>query len=237
MPWIWPRLHVRSAALMLGLCLVFGLVGAHGFLANGSEAPLGAYMPFLTGSVGVWVALPIPMTVALNVPDVRSAPLRALSLYGVGFVALTLLTALVRRGLVALLSPWLGIPSTSYALLAELGFDLPASTVSYIAMVSAYSVHYGLAAQRAAREHAARVERELAETQLSVLRARLEPEQLFAALASVRSSMRRDRDHAERTLVLLGDQLRSVLHDDAAAQERARGALREHLCSAEQGAC
>ena len=101
--------------------------------------------------------------------------------------------------------------------LATLAFGGAARLATFAAIAG---VTWGVDDFRAYRDtelRASELDRELVGAQLEALKLRLQPEFLFHALSTIVPLVRHDPAEATRTVVRLGDILRSTLHDDPAA--------------------
>jgi len=213
------RIHVgRTWLAAFGAAAVFGLLdslpefgGSAG--REGALAVARDLLPWLG-----WAAVaPAVVAIAARVPLGRPPRVRGILVHLAAGTLLSVLKLILLLPLTHLLYGWgargTGVREGFAWLLAH---RLPGNVIMYMLFAAGATV---LVEQRWAREqetHRARLAAELAEAELRLLRAQLEPHFLFNALNAVAAFVRLDPPRAERMLAELSDLLRLVLRASAA---------------------
>lgn len=124
--------------------------------------------------------------------------------------------ALLHAVLSALLERWIGTSSASlpFTLTAHAAALLPLDLVTYGAIAATYHAVDYYHRYRRRELSALRLETRLAQTQLQMLRAQLQPHFLFNTLNTVAALMHEDVEAADAMLAALSDLLRLALHGD-----------------------
>jgi two-component system LytT family sensor kinase len=149
--------------------------------------------------------------------------LRRLGVQAVAAVAFSAihaaLTGIVDREIVAITASLsLPLAGTGLSLGEHILTLFAGDIVVYSAIVAAYHAVTYYARYRSHALQASRLEDRLAQAQLQVLRAQLQPHFLFNALNAVSSLMHRDVEAADTMLAALSDLLRLALHNSGAPE-------------------
>lgn len=108
---------------------------------------------------------------------------------------------------------WVPAPDAGTGPVANWGIRFQVGLFTYVFILSWCYVHEYFTSLRARELAVARLETELARSQLRALKAQLQPHFLFNTLHAVTVLIRHDRDAAIRTVMHLSDLLRMVLLD------------------------
>lgn len=196
----------------------FGLLDALPEIGGASAEPV--WMPLareLLPWYGWAVLAPVVFALVRRVPPGSAPVARGLLLHLLAGIVLSALKLAALLPVTRLLFGW---EDQGVGVAAGLGWllehRLPANVIMYLLFASGAAV---LVEQRRARDHEvarARLAAELAESELRLLRAQLQPHFLFNALNAVAAFVRLDPPRAERMLGELSDLLRLVLRASSA---------------------
>lgn len=168
---------------------------------------------------GIWALLtPLVLRLATRFPLERPHLVRAALLH----IVAGLVFAAVNLALFAVIAPYLDAVSSeptwigtfSRLLGSTLLLNVP---VYWLVVVGAHAVRL-VRRSREREQRALRLETQLAEARLLVLRAQLEPHFLFNALNTVSVLMHENVDSANRVLLLLSDLLRRALDSSTSSE-------------------
>lgn len=215
--WRWPRIRLRPALALLGLCAAIGLwLGStvrFELLAGGSTLP--ASRPFLwelTGALTVWFLVPILQTAALNAPGPRVGWARFLGLHGAAFLLYTGLHIGLMVGSRQVLYALLGWGHYNYGTLAfRIPMEMQKDVIAYAVGTTLWSFASTWRERQERALRAAHLEGELRAAQLQSLTGQLNPHFLFNALNTVSAVMYEDLARTDRLLSDLGQLLRASL--------------------------
>jgi len=221
MAWTWPRLERRTALIMLGGFLAFGVWQGNtvwlAMQADGTDTPWSRpYFWEVTGALSGFVWSWIPLAAARNAPRPAGRWLRFLAIHAAGYAAFAALHTSLMIGVRVALYPVLGWGSYHYG---GTVFRLPMEWHKDVLAYVGFAVGYGLVAswrdsqRRALRE--ARIATELRDAQLRALVGQLNPHFLFNALNTISAVMYIDLARTDRLLADLGDMLRAGFASDA----------------------
>jgi two-component system, LytTR family, sensor kinase len=219
-PWIWPRIRLRPALALLGVCTLLGLwQGFTVYLASlGDGGSLSLLRPLfweVTGILACYVFIPIPQTAILNAPRPGGNWARFLGLHLLGFALYALLAPTLFISVRYAIHPLLGWGPYHYGPFAyRLPMEWMKQLVGYgvIAGGFAFAAHLREARVQAARE--AELRERLQEARLQALSAQLDPHFLFNALNTISSVMYEDLARTDHLLASLGRMLRDGLESD-----------------------
>lgn len=216
----------RRAAIIASMIAAWVLIGA--LLATqawisramrGEPLALGHALAIWLSWAGIWALLtPIALHLVARFPLERPHPVRAAALHVVaGFVF-----AAVNLALFAVIAPGLDAvsvePTWVNTFSRLLGSTLLLNVPVYWLIVGGAHAARMARRSRAREQRALRLEAQLVEARLLVLRAQLEPHFLFNALNTVSVLMREDVDAADRVLLLLSDLLRRALDSSTTSE-------------------
>ena len=209
----------RSVLVVVGLWTLFGLWSAQQYLllvvASGREIESWS-RPFLVYLSGAWLwaaFTPAIATLVRRVPLERRRFWLPLVAHATLFVALSLIDTAF--------DTWWYATLTDTARRPFLPAALGQSNTNLFSYAVVVVAAHALAYYRAYRERmvaAARLEAQLAQTQLRVLRAQLHPHFLFNTLNAIAALMHRDVEAADRMLARLSELLRTAI-DTSDVQE------------------
>jgi two-component system, LytTR family, sensor kinase len=179
-------------------------------LAHGDPLALAAML--LLPPLLYWLALlPVILWLGLRVPVRRGSWLRSIPAHA---AAATVVSALYAEVLVRLMSRWLPDPIPPWAgNAADWGIRFQFGLLSYGFILSWGYVHEYFTALREREVAMTKLETELAQAQLRVLKAQLQPHFLFNTLHAITVLIRHDPEAAGRMVVQLSDLLRMALLD------------------------
>ncbi|MBN1209342.1 MAG: histidine kinase [Myxococcaceae bacterium] len=228
-PWRWPRIRLRPALMLLGLCVALGLwLGTSAWLALRTDrSSVPASRPFfweLTSVLGAFPMVPIQLTAVLNAPlpptsgpGAARAWARLLGLHLGAFLLFSAGHITLMLAFRYLLHPLLGWGPYDYGVLwLRVPMEAQQDLIAYGVTTTVLTL-YGVWRERQAlalRE--AQLEGELRSTQLRVLMGQLDPHFLFNALNTVSAVMYEDLVKTDRLLSDLGLVLRRSLERSAA---------------------
>ncbi|HZI10473.1 MAG TPA: histidine kinase [Myxococcus sp.] len=229
--WRWPRIRLRPALALFGLCLGIGLwnglVVCLTILGDGDTVP--GPQPFVwevTGALAFWAVLPVIQTVVLNAPSPRIGWARFLGLHAAGCALYTTLHIAVMVPPRYPLYRLFGWGEYDYGMLAfRLPMEAQKDFFAYAVAATVLSLLNAWRERQARALRTAELEGELRAAQLQALTGQLHPHFLFNALHTISSVMYEDLARTDRLLSDLGGLLRASLERREAtwtlAEERA----------------
>ncbi len=172
----------------------------------------------------IWAALtPVVFWLARRVPLTRAGLAAALALHGLFFVALSL----AHCALAAALGSPMAVPPTWHGSLYTLRFveEFYSDIWMYWPLVCIRALIDSHARERERERQAARLQSLMADMQLSVLRAQIQPHFLFNTMHAITALMRVDPRAAEDMLADLAEILRASFNDPASQETTLRREL------------
>jgi two-component system LytT family sensor kinase len=236
--WIWPKLRLAGAlyllALLIAICATQTL-GIHAAITSrGGTESLGAiFVSYLTGTIAVWIASPIPHAAVLNAPDPRKRGwLRVFGVHIAAYLLFWLVHVVIMIGLRLVVLAFAGHDDGFFfgSIASQMIYELQNDLVVYPALAGVWYAYRSWEERREAALRAARLEAALVETRLATLSNELDPHFLFNALHTVSSVMYHDVPRTERLVANLGEILRTTLD----ATERPTWTLAEERAHTER---
>jgi hypothetical protein len=238
--WQWPRITARAWGVLFLGCLLLGLwrgaTVALEMRAGGSLIPWTRPLLWeLTGAVGGWATLFIPLTIALNAPRPAGRWGRFLGLHLAGWLLYWACKSALMLTPRFVLYRAFGWGEYTYSQVpTHLTMEAMKDAISYAAIAAAYLTFLMWRAREAERLRQSQLEAELRDVQLRQLTGQLNPHFLFNALNTVSSLMYEDLARTDALLADLGQLLRAglerrgptwTLHEEAEHLRRYCGLL------------
>jgi len=221
MTWTWPRIDRRTALVMFGAFLAFGLLQGNtvwlALQADGEVEPWShPYVWEVTGALSAFVWSWIPCATAKNAPRPAGGWPRFVAIHLAGYAAYAIVHTATMLGSRLALYSVLGWGHYRYG---GTSFRLPMEWHKDVVAYLLLAIGYGLiaswrTAQRRAL-HDARIATELRDAQLRALVGQLNPHFLFNALNTISAVMYIDLARTDRLLADLGHMLRAGLTGNA----------------------
>jgi two-component system LytT family sensor kinase len=220
--------------VMAWLAVVAGgmLQGAALEWALGPRSPAGLLWVFAAGATGAFVSVPVVLVTARLARG--QSRVRALLVHALGAAIFSVSC----MGFARAIAVGLGVPPAILLPLPEMVlFDLQNTLPLYAGLALAYGTYCAWLREREAERQAATLAEQLAATRLSAVRARLQPELVFAALAAARAALPDHPAACDRHIQTLADALRLLSEQPrapiAAVPELPKPELSAHVVSAD----
>ncbi|MFT3928540.1 MAG: histidine kinase [Myxococcales bacterium] len=213
--WTWPRIRARTAWLSWLSLMAFAQLASVALDAGlNDEAPSYLWLMFSAGATGAWAALPIVLTTVLNAPDRRRAGWgRYLGFHALGWVPFAVVSTALPELLLYAAVVLLDAPLKMSPLSVTAGAALQSNVPLYASLVTLLTTYEEWSHNRVLELESARLQREIAQAELEVVRSRLDPERAYAALVAARDCLPAHPDRCELHIQELGDALRISLSD------------------------